>query len=65
LIFAHSNRPIDFFARNTGSKPIAMPQPVEWQGHSFTLVSRPGPLWSCSIEKASAIGSELAALVSS
>ncbi len=63
VVFAHSNKPIEFFAWAAGSDPLARKQPADWRGHRFTLIGRPGPLWRCSFEEAAAIGSELAELV--
>lgn len=63
VIFAHSNRPINFFVDEAGSDPELHRQEVEWRGHKFILVSRPGPLFRCSIGKAAELGSQLASLL--
>jgi len=64
IVFLHSNGPIAYLERATGSAATSEPRRANWRGHEFMLVGRPGPLWRAKIDDAKALGTRMATLLS-
>lgn len=61
LVFLHSNKPIEFFQRETGCGELGLePTTVDWLGHCFDIIARPGPLWRMGLGDARVLGRRIA-----